>query len=79
MAGLSIPDDLSIVGVDDTPCAPFLSPPLTTFRQPLTQLGQKGLELLLETLRSGSAASSPTILPAELIERGSVAGPLWRK
>lgn len=79
IAGILIPDDLSVVGVDDSPCAPFLLPPLTTFRQPLTQLGGWGLDLLLETLRRGSPAPSPAALKADLIERGSVAGPLWRK
>jgi DNA-binding LacI/PurR family transcriptional regulator len=79
MAGLSIPDDLSVIGVDDTPCAPFLSPPLTTFRQPLTQLGQQGLDLLLEMLRRGGSTAAFRVLKSELIERRSVAGPLWRK
>jgi LacI family transcriptional regulator len=78
MAGLSIPDDLSVIGVDDAPCSPLLSPPLTTFRRPLAAMGELALELLLRNIHSGAAASPPRLF-AELIERGSVAAPLWRK
>lgn len=45
-AGLSIPEDLSIVAVHDLPLVNYLSPPLTTVRTPLAELGRKGIECL---------------------------------
>src|SRR3972149_568105 len=38
--GLSVPQDVSIVGLGDTPLAAFLEPPLTTVRMPLAELGE---------------------------------------
>jgi DNA-binding LacI/PurR family transcriptional regulator len=77
-AGLSIPRDLSVVGVDDPPSAAHLSPPLTTLRQPLVELGHAALTALFERVaatRSGTIASHQ--LRGELIVRGS-SGPLHR-
>jgi DNA-binding LacI/PurR family transcriptional regulator len=39
-AGLAVPDDLSVVGFDDSPAAPLTSPPLTTVRQPTEEKGR---------------------------------------
>jgi LacI family transcriptional regulator len=48
--GLRVPEDLSIVGVDDPPSAAHLSPPLTTMRQPLVQLGREAVTMLFEQI-----------------------------
>ena len=45
--GLSVPDDLSIVGFDDTEIARIASPPLTTVRQPLQEMGAVALRTVL--------------------------------
>jgi DNA-binding LacI/PurR family transcriptional regulator len=50
--GLRVPQDLSVVGVDDPSSAAHLSPPLTTVRQPLAQLGQEALAALSSSMAS---------------------------
>ncbi|HEX7833782.1 MAG TPA: LacI family DNA-binding transcriptional regulator [Thermoanaerobaculia bacterium] len=44
--GLRIPEDVALVGFDDIPIARFLTPPLTTVKVPIAELGRKGFELL---------------------------------
>jgi LacI family transcriptional regulator len=72
VAGLKIPDDLSLVGVDDPPSAAHLSPPMSTLRQPLVQLGNAAVTALFEQIQhnNGDPATSRT-LSAELIVRRS--------
>ena len=55
-AGVSIPDDISIIGVDDHPIAGFLG--LTTIGQPAREQGREAAKLALRILESGQAASS---------------------
>lgn len=71
--GLSVPDDVSIVGFDDIPEAAHFSPPLTTLRQPFEQIGRDMLETLLARI-DGKDLVTVAAVP-ELIERGSVARP----
>ncbi|MEM9082734.1 MAG: GntR family transcriptional regulator [Planctomycetota bacterium] len=74
-ANLTIPEDLSVVGVDDPPSAECLAPPLTTFWQPLEELGRRAVTMLAEALDSQSGPSERVVLPTELMERESVAPP----
>lgn len=60
--GLRVPDDLSIVGFDDLPEARWTTPPLTTIRQPITEMGAAAVRLLIR-LRSGEV---PEALREEL-------------
>jgi LacI family transcriptional regulator len=46
IAGLSVPEDVSVLAVHDLPMAGYLTPPLTTVRMPLEELGRRGVELL---------------------------------
>lgn len=71
-AGLSIPTDLSVVGVDDPPSAVHLSPALTTMRQPLVEVGKTAIRELLSHVKVGAAPTRRT-LDAELIIRESTA------
>jgi GntR family transcriptional regulator of arabinose operon len=48
--GISIPDDVSIVGFDDYDFSRFLSPPLTTVNQPVTEMGVSCGKLILELI-----------------------------
>ena len=48
--GLSVPDDISVMGFDDVPGAEFYSPPLTTIRQDFTTLGRKVLAACLDLI-----------------------------
>lgn len=72
---LRIPEDLSLVGFDDDPLAEWLSPPLTTVRQPFTEMGQKAMTMLHAQLSDKSAVTETLILPVEWVERGSTAAP----
>jgi LacI family transcriptional regulator len=74
-AGLNVPNDLSIVGVDDPPSAEYLSPPLTTLRQPLVNLGEMAVSTLLELIRRDDLQPGSRTLRAELVVRGSTARP----
>ena len=56
--GLNIPDDLSIVGFNDSPYGTFLDPPLTTVRFPAFEAGRKGAELIVIAGRENKSISS---------------------
>ena len=73
--GLSVPEDLSIIGFDDIPEAAYVTPPLTTVRQPMLDMGRMSAELLMDSI-SGSAIPTLTVeLPTELVVRGTTAPP----
>lgn len=73
--GISVPRQLSIVGFDDIPDAARLQPPLTTVRQPLTEIGAAATQILLRLL-SGEAVPSDTLLiTPTLTVRGTTAPP----
>lgn len=73
-AGLRLPGDLSVVAVHDLPLAGYLSPPLTTVRMPLGELGRKAIQMLASV-----PADEPVEIvvggPMELVVRGSTAAP----
>ncbi|MCX7969128.1 MAG: GntR family transcriptional regulator [Armatimonadetes bacterium] len=72
--GLKVPEDLSIVAFDDPPSAGYLDPPLTTVRQPLAELGHRGV-LKLVALLEGRQEPLVEKLATELIVRASTAPP----
>ena len=69
-AGLSVPQDLAIVGFDDIPVAEHISPPLTTVHVPAQELGRTAAQMLLEIIQTGKSVP-PIILETELIVRES--------
>ena len=69
--GLKIGEELSVVGVDDPPSAAYLSPPLTTMRQPLVELGHSAITALVERIRNDGAPVQNRLLQAELVIRRS--------
>jgi DNA-binding LacI/PurR family transcriptional regulator len=72
--GLRIPEDVSVIGFDDLPEAQFVSPGLTTIRQPCTELGATAVKLLLELSRAEDSATRPPArmeLATELVMRAS--------
>ncbi len=71
-AGLSIPNDIAIVGFDDTPLAVHTMPALTTVRQPMRLQGQLAAEMLLKRISNESVIErEERILGCELIVRDS--------
>jgi LacI family transcriptional regulator len=69
--GLRVPDDLSIVGFDDTQPARMASPPLTTVRQPLRQMGGVALRTALRLAAGEKIESHHVELATELVVRAS--------
>ena len=74
-AGLVIGRDVSIVGVDDPPSAEHLSPPISTLRQPLIQIGRLAAKGLFEQIGEDRPPAQRTLLSSELVVRSS-SGPL---
>jgi LacI family transcriptional regulator len=71
-AGLSVPGDVSVVGFDDIQSAAYSTPSLTTVRQPLMEMGQRGAQVLLERIANREAPYEAEIVMApELVVRES--------
>ncbi len=72
--GVKVPEDVSIVGFDDTPGCDLIWPHLTTIRQPISDMAYAAADMLLSRPGDADAAfnSSSRLLPFELIERQSV-------
>ena len=70
--GLSIPEDISVVGYDDNPTNDFTSPPLTSIHQPKDLLTQCCMEFALKGLKNEDTALKTWQLEPVLAERGSV-------
>lgn len=73
-AGLSVPEDLSIVGFDDTPMAARIWPPLTTVRLPIREMGREAAKSLLNTVTEGGKRERQSFTP-EIVIRSSTAKP----
>ena len=67
-ADLQVPRDCSVVGFDDLEISAYLSPPLTTVRQPCYRMGQAAIRMLLQLIR-GESDMQADVLPTELIVR----------
>ncbi|MCB9078302.1 MAG: LacI family DNA-binding transcriptional regulator [Anaerolineaceae bacterium] len=70
-AGLSVPDDIAIVGFDDLPLAATADPPLTTVRQPIRRLGVQAVEMLIDLIQNGLTPPRHFTAPTELVIRQS--------
>jgi DNA-binding LacI/PurR family transcriptional regulator len=73
--GLRVPDDLSVVGVDDTSLAEMVTPRLTTVRLPAAESGRAAVRMLLDVITGRPGPDGPLLLQAELIVRSST-GPV---
>jgi LacI family transcriptional regulator len=74
--GLSVPGDVSVIGFDDAPLAEMTSPALTTVRQPVQEMGDKAVSLLLARVTGAAAgAGGRHVLPTSLVVRESTAPP----
>jgi DNA-binding LacI/PurR family transcriptional regulator len=77
-AGRRIPEDVAVVGFDDSPIAETADPPLTSVRQPIEEMGAEMVRLLLEHTAHPGAAPRKVILATRLVERRSSEGVLRR-
>ena len=71
--GRSVPDDVSIVGYDDSALLAFTDPPLTTIRQPLTAMSKAVVAALIDRINGIGQPSHELLFRGELIVRGSTA------
>ncbi len=69
--GMQVPDDISVIGFDDTDIVNAVEPPLTTLRQPRAEVGKVGAQMLLDCIAGRQVEN--TVLVPQLVERGSVA------
>lgn len=69
--GLKIPDDISIIGIDDIEIAAYLKPALTTIHVPKMELGRIAVKILIDKMESGHDIPLRIDLPFELMERKS--------
>jgi LacI family transcriptional regulator len=71
--GIRVPEDLSVVGFDDLEEAALVTPPLTTVRQPLAEMGRMAVSLLLRLLDKQRVEALRIELATKLVVRGSTA------
>ncbi|PYT80971.1 MAG: LacI family transcriptional regulator [Acidobacteria bacterium] len=74
-AGLRVPEDISVVGFDDTPGAAFSNPPLTTVRQPLLRMGQIAAQTVVDLIEGRGEYVPEIAIEPELVVRQST-GPV---
>jgi LacI family transcriptional regulator, repressor for deo operon, udp, cdd, tsx, nupC, and nupG len=73
--GLRVPTDLSVIGFDDIRFSKYLAPALTTVSQPMLEIGQETVRLMLEILRGTHRRPKSVTLPHKLMIRDSTAKP----
>jgi DNA-binding LacI/PurR family transcriptional regulator len=73
-AGLRPGRDVAVVGFDDIPTAQYLRPPLTTLRQPISEVGECVVNMLLKCIRGEELAERTVLLAPKLIARESSNG-----
>ncbi|MET8755423.1 LacI family DNA-binding transcriptional regulator [Streptomyces sp. NPDC004667] len=71
--GRRVPEDISVVGVDDIELAAYCTPPLTTVAQPFAQMGALAVAQLLRHVADPAAVSAPASVEPELVVRASTA------
>ncbi len=69
--GVHCPGRLSVVGFDDVPLARYITPPLTTIKQPISEIAHKAMTVLIEQLIPGTDQEISLQIPTELIIRNS--------
>jgi LacI family transcriptional regulator len=73
-SGRRVPDDVSVIGVDDIMLAKYVEPPLTTIAQPKQEAGLRAIEYLIERVEERyTGGPRETLLPIYLVERRSCA------
>ena len=70
--GISIPDDVSIMGYDNLKISEMSVPPLTTTAQPLVKMAEKATEILFKIINKKDVDVHSIIMPYQIIERDSV-------
>ncbi len=69
--GLRVPEDVSVVGFDDSPLIAFTEPPLTTIRQPVAAMGRAAVEALISEIHGTPVSHAEMLFHPELVVRNS--------
>jgi DNA-binding LacI/PurR family transcriptional regulator len=69
--GIAVPDRVSVIGFDGVPEGAATDPPLTTIRQPATEMGRRAVQVLI----ARDERATRDLLDVELVERASTAPP----
>ena len=69
--GCRVPDDVSVIGFDDSAFMTCTDPPLTTVRQPIETMGQAAVDLLVTQIEGAGVLSDELLFEPELVVRGS--------
>jgi len=77
-AGLTVPEDFSVIGFDSTSFCDYQNPPLTAIYQPLPAMGELAVDLLVDLIDGKQPESIESMLPCRLDVRGSTAPPRTR-
>ncbi len=72
-AGRAVPGQVSMVGFDDIPEAPYFMPPLTTIRQDFIEVGSRSLRLLVRAIEAGDGTPTRSLVEPQLVVRASTA------
>jgi DNA-binding LacI/PurR family transcriptional regulator len=72
-AGLKVPDDLSVVGYDDSAFMSCTDPPLTTVRQPIEAIGRAAVDMLAGQIEGSDVSAEELFFEPEIVARGSTA------
>jgi DNA-binding LacI/PurR family transcriptional regulator len=73
-SGRQVPEDVAVVGYDDSPIAMTTRPPLTSIRQPVEEMGHELVDLLVGSIERRERVPRRVILATELIRRASSGG-----
>ena len=71
-SGLKVPEDISVIGLDDIDISAFTTPGLTTVRQPIFEMGKKSADLVCEWIAHGRMQGRAELFTATIVERESV-------
>jgi LacI family transcriptional regulator len=74
-AGLRVPQDISVIGYNDTILARCADPPLTSVRTPIAQAGSLAVERLIQAIEEKETRFPGVMLPTSITERASCAPP----
>jgi DNA-binding LacI/PurR family transcriptional regulator len=69
--GMTVPDDISVIGYDDSIFMPCTDPPMTTIRQPIEAMGQAVVALLVSEIAGNAVPTDELLFEPELVVRGS--------
>ncbi|MEM9159692.1 MAG: substrate-binding domain-containing protein [Verrucomicrobiota bacterium] len=70
--GLKVPEDISVIGGENMGITEFINPPITTVSEPLHEMADQAVEMMIALAEGHSPSPKTLTLPVELIERDSV-------